>query len=165
MNAYQRDQIRRATDSYGTFNDGKHDNVVVGFVENNSDASTAYLGLDGNIHVKLNFEQQDRDPVVTIAHEGSHVADFQDYLANRNSPNAAAYDIPLYMGENRAYLVSSYMAQALGKDSYYPNQHRGTRVWDKGWKEHEREVKRRLGVYRFNNNGNVTTPLSQLPRY
>ena len=63
-----------------------------------------------------------RSPVITVAHEGSHVADYQAYLAGTGS------DVPLFFTENRAYFVSSYMAESLGLKSYYPGADEKTQV-------------------------------------
>jgi RHS repeat-associated protein len=148
----QRAKVLRAVNSYGDFHDGKTDNVVVGFVAKGSEAPTTALGTkDGNIHVDLNLDQADRNPIITVGHEGSHVADFQEYIANRGDPGlTAAYDIEAFFTEDRAYTVSSYLAQALGEKSYYPNANKDSQLWNKGWKENERESKRALGIIRTN---------------
>ncbi len=104
----QRERAQRAVNSYGDFNDHKTDDVIVGFVKKDRDSSTTGLGQkDGRIHVHLNLDVKDRNPSITVAHEGSHVVDYQAFLAGTGS------DMRLFFTETRAYFVSSYMAQAL----------------------------------------------------
>ena len=147
LTADQRAAAQKAVNSYGEFNDGKHDNVVVGLVKNkNLSSSTDGNNPNGNIYVNLNLSRSDRDPGVTVAHEGSHVADFQNWLGSRGGPNEAAYDITQYETETRAFFVSSYIAQGLGLKRYYPNADKCTEIWNKGWKEQQREAYRAVGV-------------------
>ena len=162
----QRAKLERAVNSYGEFNDGKNDNVVVGLVAKKGDAPNAALGnKDGLIHVEFDLEAKNRNLTVTIAHEGSHVADYQAYLAALvNEPEVAAVlNLQLYFTEDRAYTVSSYMAQALGLKSYYPEKMGADQLWNSGWKENEREVKRSTGISRtnpwgFREQGGLVTP-------
>lgn len=148
LTAAQQAQAQRAVNSYGGFKDGTHDNVVVGLVKgSNRGASTDGNNSDGNIYVNLNFDNKSRDPGVTIAHEGSHVADFQDWLAHRGMADEATYDITQYETETRAFFVSSYIAQGLGLKSYYPEANPDyEQVWNKGWTASQREVYRAYGV-------------------
>lgn len=158
MSAYQRAEAQRAVNSFGTFNDGTHDNVVVGLIGKGKSAGTD-LGKDNKtIYVDLNFGNPNRDPVITIAHEGSHVADMQDYISHIGTQSESAYDLTVWQTERRAYFVSSYMAQAMGKESYYPDApDKGYQVWNKGWEENERLIKRLVGVSRFTASQSGTT--------
>jgi RHS repeat-associated protein len=162
-----RAELEGALGSYGEFKDGTNDNVVLGLVQKKSESSTTALGvIDGKIHVDLNLDQADKNPIVTIAHEGSHVADFQDLLAHRGTPSESSYDLTGYETEQRAYFVSSFMAQALNLKSYYPNADENRQVWNRGWKETKRETNRVRGVTAKNDwNVNNQGPKLSDPRY
>lgn len=167
----QRAEVERAVNSYGDWK--KEDNVSVGMVASENDSSVAGFGeRDGKIHIDLNLDLSDRNPAVTIAHEGSHVADYQELANARGTSNEPSKDISLYATEQRAYFVSSYAAQALQISPYYPGAQRDEQVWNKGWKANEREVKRANGVTKKNywnkdsNPGtNLSNPINLNKRY
>ncbi len=144
----QRAEVNKALAAYGDFKDGKTDNVIVDLTKK-AGPMTAFSEDMKNVVVTLNLSQDNRDPLITIAHEGSHVADHQEYIQHSGEPNARDnYDIPLWETEGRAYLVSSYMAQLLDKDSYYPGAEKKLQVWNKGWKKSSNmEMKRVVGVH------------------
>jgi RHS repeat-associated protein len=144
----QRAEAQRAVNSYGEWK--KEDDVSVGIVAKKGDAPNVAFGeSDGKIHVDLNLNLSNRNPIITIAHEGSHIADFQELASARGTPNESNKDVDAYTTERRAYFVSSYMAQALNVSPYYPEESKDRQIWNKGWKENVREVKRANGVTNY----------------
>jgi hypothetical protein len=84
-----------------------------------------------------------------IVHEGSHVADNQDFdaIANLGMCGANSADITLLESERRAYNVTSFTAQALGVSPVFdfPNETK-YHVWNSGWKAVDIERKRTAGI-------------------
>lgn len=146
LTAAQQQEIRDSVAAYGTENDGN--NVVVGFGKNRGGRTE--LLANGTIEVMFNKDSAKGDNfIISTAHEGKHVADFQAWLA---SPKAGGpTDLTDHALESRAYMVSSYVAQSLGKSPHpgivsdQPKYH----IWNSGWKEAERAEKRAKGVERF----------------
>ena len=102
------------------------------------------------------------------------MADVNEYLAYQalsflTGKSITRGDVTLWETELRAYLVSSYIAQARGLKRYYPYADKSSEVWNKGWKENKRAVKRIVGVYNYTSDkcscgpGNPGPALSQIP--
>ena len=148
----QKKAVERALKAYGTEQVGEgavDDNVTVGFGETKHVGSVD--GSDPNGRIIVNFnENRLKDFFETVAHEGSHLADFQDFNASNCSGGTCkaggANDITRYETERRAYLVSSYIAQAAGLDRHPTGP---VQYWNKGWQTADREELRSEAVDRF----------------
>jgi RHS repeat-associated protein len=141
----QQQQVQESVDSYGTEDDGN--NVNVG-VRNNIRGSSAVtvLNEDDTITVTFNAGLKDNKLAVTLAHEGRHVGDAQAWLGDFHSAFSET-NLNHYAREQRAWNVSSYVAQALNLKSYAPSGGgKEYQVWNRGWKAAERETKRSNGV-------------------
>jgi hypothetical protein len=100
-------------------------------------------------NIKVTFrEGQTIDPEA-VGHEGSHVADRAE-LVSALTPLMGVEDwvksplnLTKYATEYRAYGVSSAVAQGRGESTYNSG---GYEIWNKGWKEAERETKRANGI-------------------
>ncbi len=151
----QQAEIMRGVNVYGA--EGKPNGVSVAFgkvengvAETGCTTETCFTGdASGNLvpAIKITFEKTPE--AEEIAHEGSHAADRIDLepaLARADS-NAdyinSPENITKYATERRAYAVSSYIAQAMGRAERNAN---GTQFWNKGWSAAERETKRRAGI-------------------
>jgi hypothetical protein len=141
----QQQQVQESVSSYGSENDGN--NVNVG-VRNNVRGSSAItiLNEDDTITVTFNAGLKDNRLAVTLAHEGRHVRDAQAWLGDFHAAFSET-NLNHYSREQRAWNVSSYVAQALNLKSYAPSGGgKEYQVWNRGWKATERETKRSNGV-------------------
>jgi hypothetical protein len=144
LSADRQQQVQESVDAYGTENDGN--GVIVG-VRNNVRGSKAYTRLneDDTITVMFNNGLKGDKLTVTLAHEGRHVADAQAWL-NAGHPAGGSTDLNHYAREQRAWFVSSYVAQALNLKSYGAGGGSEYNVWKRGWKAADRETLRSRGV-------------------
>jgi hypothetical protein len=152
LTASQQQAATRAANSYGTENDGN--SVIVGFGKTGTGigATTDGTDMNGYIYVTFLVSHKGNDLIIDVAHEGSHVADDQEFNAAHGMYDfGGPTDISEYETERRAYEVSSYVAQSVGKGSYV-NDLEGNpklQVWNRGWKVADRETKRSKGIDRF----------------
>jgi RHS repeat-associated protein len=145
----QRDAVSRAVNSYGKEGDGN--NVIVAFAERQATGigATTDGTLGDLIFVNFDKDKKGNALAIDIAHEGSHVADNQDFdaIANLGMCGANSANITLLESETRAYNVTSFTAQALGVSPVFdfPNETK-YHVWNSGWKEADRDRKRAAGI-------------------
>jgi hypothetical protein len=142
LSASQQAAVSRAVNAYGT--EGDSNSVIVGF------------GRQGTSH-------HGNDLIIDVAHEGSHVADNQAFNATHSGgiyDYGGSSDISEYETERRAYEVSSFAAQGLGKRSYPNNLEERPRlqVWNSGWKAADQQTKRAAGIDRLINTYYETSP-------
>jgi len=140
---------RGAVASYGSEND--HNGVLVGVAAQDVSGSAArtMLNLDDTISVNFNPSAKGDRLAVTIAHEGVHVADAQTWVM-AGEPNGGvlgALNLNHFFREERAWYVSSYIAEALGMKQYgVLGGGREYEVWSSGWKAADRDTLRTRGV-------------------
>jgi hypothetical protein len=167
LTADQRAEILRAVNAYGT--EGQQNGVTLAFgkVENGvaeTGCTTEYCftgDTNGNLvpAIKITFEKA--PDAEDVAHEGSHAADRMELKpALERAPSTSDYinspeNITKYATVRRAYAVSSYVAQAMGREERNAN---GTEYWNKGWSAAERETKRRIAVDAAVKSSNNVTP-------
>jgi RHS repeat-associated protein len=158
-----RETVVESVNSYGTENDGS--NVRVGVGE--SRGGTSRLDQDtGLVHLTFRKSDGGKSLVRTIAHEGRHVADANEYWSE-GTPGGGL-DRTHYDRERRAYFVSSYVAQAQGLSVHQRNDLAPSdkyRIWNKGWEPAEREEKRSRGVNNYIEKHYGYTPTSQGDTY
>ena len=144
----QRDAISRTVNSYGKEGDGN--NVIVSVANQGTGIGATTDGRLGDL-IFVNFDKDKKGNALAldIAHEGSHVADNQDYdiTANGMCGGWGSANITLLESETRAYNVTSFTAQALGISPVFdfPNETK-YHVWNSGWKEADRDKKRAAGI-------------------
>ena len=148
----QQAAVARAVGAYGTEND--NNGVVVGFSNQGTGTAAITDGTPLGNTILVNFDprQKGNDLIIDVAHEGSHVADWQDFNENHGMYDFGGLtDITKYETERRAYEVSAFVAQAVGKGSYPNNLENNprSRIWDSGWKAADRERRRTAGINRF----------------
>ncbi|MGB7069151.1 MAG: hypothetical protein WBD22_06625 [Pyrinomonadaceae bacterium] len=135
--------------------------VENGVAETGCTTTRCFTGdADGNVipAIKITFEKN--PDAEDVAHEGSHAADRMDlkpalFLGSDQDYLNSPLNITKYATERRAYAVSSYVAQAMGRSERNAN---GTEFWNKGWSAAERETKRRIGVDAAVKSSNNVTP-------
>ena len=154
LTASQQAAVTRAVNAYGTEGDGN--NVIVGFGRQGTGvgASTEGTSMSDEIFVNFSANHHGKDLIIDVAHEGSHVADNQAFNATHSGgvyDYGGPTDISEYETERRAYEVSSFVAQAVGKGSYPNNleDRPKLQVWNSGWKAADRETKRAAGIDRL----------------
>jgi RHS repeat-associated protein len=97
------------------------------------------------------------DYVLSLGHEGSHVADGSDLVGalpkNLSSPSVAAVlggssNLTQYVTETRAYEASSAIAQGRGAGSLSVGPPKGNKyeIWNSGWSQADRATKRAAGI-------------------
>jgi hypothetical protein len=163
LTASQKAAVTRAVNAYGTERDGN--NVIVGFgrLGTGVGAATDGASLSDEIYVNFSTSHHGNDLIIDVAHEGSHVADNQAFNATHSGgiyDYGGPTDISEYETERRAYEVSSFVAQAVGKDSHPNNLENQPKlqVWNSGWKAADQQTKRAAGIDRLNNTYNGTSP-------
>jgi RHS repeat-associated protein len=165
--------VTRATGAYGS--EGKKNGVTVTFGTNgnNTPAQATSTGLAADektgvvtaqVLVTIDEKQSHNryDLAIYIAHEGSHVADRQEFaqyfqanLGRMADPDAANQvmgnffkNLSIYTTETRAYQVAGLIAEGL--DAIHgdlPNSsYNGHLVWDRGWAVADRARLRALGA-------------------
>ena len=148
LTAEQRAALTRSVDSYSEENVANGVTVGVGTLRDGEAASTNFerdsagrptaLGVDDNgvkfARVRVTFRNADIDER-TVLHEGSHVADRQEFITDwaRQEPaltepqvNILASNLTKYQTELKAYMVTSTVDQVTN--------HRGE-FWNAGWSE------------------------------
>jgi RHS repeat-associated protein len=146
LTASQQYALANSVTAYGKEGDGNK--VIVGYAKQATGTGAFTDGRDayGFIFVSFDPGHKGKDLIIDVAHEGSHVADWQAFNWGAND------DFTQYETEQRAYLASSYAAQALGK-TYYPNRIEEVdvkqAVWNSGWKAADIETKRSAGIDRL----------------
>ena len=129
-----------AVNVYGTEGDGN--GVTVG-TQSGHGASTI-LNDNDTISVKFGSSVRGDFLTATIAHEGAHVDQANSWL---NGGESWVKDYNHDMREKGAWLVGSYVAQALGMKHYAP--HGGGseyQTWNRGWKAADVETLRAKGI-------------------
>lgn len=151
LTASQQAAVSRAVNAYGSERDGN--NVIVGFGRQGTGvgATTDGSSLSGEIYVNFSASHHGNDLIIDVAHEGSHVADNQAFNATHSGgifDYGGPTDISEYETERRAYEVSSFVSQAVGKGSYPNNLENQPKlqVWNSGWKAADRATKRAAGI-------------------
>lgn len=135
-----------AVAAYGDEND--HNGVLVGVARSDVPGSSArtILKADDTISVNFNPGLSGNELAVTLAHEGRHVGDAQASVS-AGEPIGGALDLNHYFREQRAWHVSSYIAEALGMKREAPRGGLAEfQVWNRGWHATDREVLRSRGV-------------------
>jgi RHS repeat-associated protein len=135
-----------AVAAYGDEND--HNGVLVGVAASNVSGSSARTILNGDDTISVNFNPglKGNELAVTLAHEGRHVGDAQAWVG-AGEPMGGTLDLNHYLREQRAWYVSSYIAEALGMKREAPRGGGAEfQVWNSGWKAADREVLRSRGV-------------------
>lgn len=125
-----------------------------------NNGQTLAVGADGSLiaSVLVTFKDNLRgnDLTESVAHEGQHVADRQNFALHANSYIQAGYSQDAVYNsrfnptvrttETRAYRGSSLIAQGLN----LPNlEFGGHRVWDSGWRQADRATLRDRGINAF----------------
>jgi RHS repeat-associated protein len=164
LTADQQPAIAGSVYAFGKENDGNK--VIVDFKKQGSGTGATTDGTDafGYIFVSFDPGHHGNDLIIDLAHEGSHVADWQAFNWGADD------DFTNYQTERKAYMASSYAAQALGK-GYYPNSIEEVdvkqAVWNSGWKAADIGTKRSAGIDRllanryFDDSGKPITPSNQ----
>ena len=150
LTASQQAEVARAVNSYGKEGDGN--NVIVAFGRQGTGVGANTDGTFLNDEIVVTFDPHHKgfNLIADVAHEGSHVADNQDFNATHAGgiyDYGGTSDISEYETERRAYEVTSLVAQASGKGSYL-NDSPSYQVWSSGWKVADRETKRAAGIDR-----------------
>jgi len=128
LSGSQKEAVERAINSYGE--EGKtNKNVVLGQWAGGGTTGTALFGENGIIFVMLGNVSGD-GLANQFAHEGSHVADIQDFNAG-----VAGSDLTNTETERKAWSVSAFVAKGLGNETYPESLPRNLRVWNRGWTE------------------------------
>jgi len=155
----QRADIQRAVNAYGTEGDANGVTIAQGKVSKNADAETTSVGDYGftadpttgavTPNIKVTFKQGGTIDAEDVAHEGSHAADRAE-LVGALTPLMGVeqwiqspLNLTKYATEFRAYQVTSAIAQARGDQTYNSG---GYEIWNRGWKEADRETKRANGI-------------------
>jgi hypothetical protein len=113
--------------------------VTVGY-HNGRDPALTTPEADGTINVSFRSDYSGDQLAAVVGHEGVHVLDNQDAQAGEFISHSTS--------EISAYIVGSYVAQALGLGSY-PRDTGGTpqyQVWSKGWRAADVETYRARGA-------------------
>lgn len=139
--------------------------MIVGFGRQGTGvgASTNGSFVTDEIYVNFSASHHGNDLIIDVAHEGSHVVDNQAFNATHSGgiyDYGGSSDISEYETERRAYEVSSFVAQGLGKRSYPNNLEERPRlqVWNSGWKTADQQTKRAAGIDRLINTYYETSP-------
>lgn len=109
--------------------------------------ASATTGLNDDDTISVTFEAalKGNDLIVTLAHEGRHVFDYQEWL--EDEAVGGDRDLNHFATETNGWNVSSFVGQALGMKSVKPKGgDRDYEVWNRGWKEGERDTKRAHGI-------------------
>lgn len=144
-NASRDISAQQAVASWGTENDGN--NVSVGVTANAGGSSARVLLLAGadQIQASFNIGLTGNQLAVTVAHEGRHVADANAWLSTHCA--GCSTDLNHYFREQRAWYVSSVVAQALAMKSFAPKGGGPEyRVWNRGWKAADVQTLRSTGI-------------------
>jgi RHS repeat-associated protein len=115
--------------AYGS--EGDHNGVNVG-TQLGYGAGTI-LNKDDSISVNFGKDVSGNDLAVTVAHEGQHVEDGQQWVS-AGHPLGTMFDMNHYERETRAWGVSARIAQGLGMSHFGP--HGGGSeyyVWNSSW--------------------------------
>jgi hypothetical protein len=116
----------------------------VGLRSNRSGSrATTLLNADDTITVLFNAGLKGNQLAAVLAHEGRHVGDAQAWAATHSLGGPT--DLNHFAREQRAWYVSSYVAQALGMRSYGAGG-ADYNVWNRGWRAADRETLRSRGV-------------------
>jgi len=114
----------------------------------NVSGSSARTLLNGDDTISVNFNPglKGNELAVTLAHEGRHVGGAQAWVG-AGEPMGGALDLNHYLRDQRAWYVSSYIAEALGMKREAPRGGGSEfQVWNSGWKAADRETLRSRGV-------------------
>ena len=131
LTARERAELQRAVNAYGKEND--RNGVGVRYESKAGDEGTWTDGKNpkGLIMVTFSLSSQGDFMTLDVAHEGSHVADWQTFNRNRAKGRTGPLGGPtLYQTEHAAYRVSSFIAKSLGRSDW---NYGGTPLWDPNW--------------------------------
>ena len=125
-----RERLGRALEALGEEGDGNR--VVVSFetLSGGTAANVTPFYVDGvelNYHVRIdpNKHSSDIQLAITGAHEGNHVADFQD-------PRMNSHELSQFSFEYRSYMVSGWAAGALGERNLRVGE-KTIEIWNRSW--------------------------------
>ena len=143
----QQQQVRESVASYGEENEDN--GVTVGIRRNTRGArGTTRLMVDDTISVEFRRDLEGDSFAATLAHEGRHVGDAQNWLESGHATGGDT-DMNHYAREGRAWNVSSFVGQGLnmGKVSAGSDgTNRSYKVWSRGWKASDVQTKRANGI-------------------
>jgi RHS repeat-associated protein len=140
----QRTRILAAVGAYGEENDHNGVFVAVASSLGTGTGASTQLREDGTTLVKFKPSDQGDSLAISIAHEGQHVADIDTYLSSREENGST--DLPHYERERKAYEITSFVAQGLGKSSAINGFGPKYQVWNSGWKAADVAEKRAKAI-------------------
>jgi RHS repeat-associated protein len=130
--------------AWGTENDGN--NVSVGWLNvATSSARVELLKNSDNIVASFDLNLTGNRFAATLAHEGRHVADANNWLIGHFA--GGGLNMNHYFRELRAWQVSGVMAEALGMKQFAPKGGGPEyQVWNRGWKAADVQTLRSTGI-------------------
>jgi RHS repeat-associated protein len=163
-------RIDRSLNAYGKEGDKNGVTIIFGPTKDGAPAATSVginapagvkmttadnpTGQDTRVTIDPNQTKTADDYVTSVGHEGSHVADGSDLVGAlptdlTSAAAQAILDGPLnltkYVTETRAYEAESFVVQGLRKGTLTVGPGR-YEIWNAGWSEAERAVKRSAGI-------------------
>jgi RHS repeat-associated protein len=143
----QKTRILGAVNSYGDEND--HNGVVVAIKSQlgTGNAATTELRDDGTTLVSFRPDVKGSGLAIQLAHEGQHVYDIDAFLSNREANGST--DLYHADREKRAFEITSFVAQGLGKSTAPKGFDPKYQVWNSGWKTAEVAEKRAKAIDRL----------------
>jgi RHS repeat-associated protein len=179
-----RDLVSGSLDSYGAEGVANGVSVSTGRLADGvaAEARTAYFDFqNGTFTAQVEVVLSDRgggNLAVDVAHEGRHVADAQEFAAALTADVAAngaqstvaimgATNRTRYEREVRGYTVSSLVARGLGLDNLNitPSNGRNYEIWNRGWRNVDRERLRGINNLLRESPTYGLTPANQGQRY
>jgi RHS repeat-associated protein len=179
-----RDLVSASLDSYGAEGVANGVSVSTGGLADGvaAEARTAYFDFqNGTFTAQVEVVLSDRgggNLAVDVAHEGRHVADAQEFAAALTADVAAngaqstvaimgATNRTRYEREVRGYTVSSLVARGLGLDNLNitPSNGRNYEIWNRGWRNVDRERLRGINNLLRESPTYGLTPANQGQRY
>jgi hypothetical protein len=144
--------LKRTRDAYGNENDGNGVTIAIGKVKKGASAETGFGStpegkpllikeVNGKYvaNVVVTFGSGKNIDLETLAHEGSHVGDHQNFIGALFAAPAPLSDeeakklpenVTKYVTESKAYHVSSYIEEYSNSPGDF---------WNKGWQEADRQ--------------------------
>ncbi len=143
----EKNKALTAIGSYGEEND--RNGVFVAVRETcGGCGATTRLREDGSILVSFLRNHTGDTLSIDLSHEGQHVFDADQFLSNREANGDS--DLTPRQREMRAYEITSFVAQAFGRNSEIRRVPEAKyQVWNKGWaklEEAERNSRRAKGI-------------------
>lgn len=110
-----------------------------------SSARVLLLAGSDQIQASFNIGLTGNQLAATVAHEGRHFADANVWLGTHCT--GCSTDLNHYFREQRAWYVSSVIAQALGMKNFAPKGGGPEyQVWNRGWKAPDVQTLRSTGI-------------------